>query len=117
SRYPDGDARRLERARQELCFLDMIILSFVVVWLAAPEAGEHLKPLIQQLRPRFGVRCFAQRLEVVIATTRAYAQDPPPLRHVIQRYSLARKHPGSASRQQRDKRTQQDRARAQGYRR
>src|SRR5438045_853102 len=35
-RHPDGDARRLERAWQELCFFDMISAPFVAVRLAAP---------------------------------------------------------------------------------
>ena len=67
ARHPDGDTRRLDRARQELRFLDMISSPFVAVGLAAPKPREHLKALVQQRRQRFGVRGFAQRLEVEIA--------------------------------------------------
>src|SRR6266567_7020302 len=84
ARHPDGDTWRLDRARQELRFLDMMSSPFVAVRLAAPEPCEHLNALLQQHRQRFGVPGFAQRLEVEIAAPRAYPEDQSPRGQVIQ---------------------------------
>src|SRR5579884_1083452 len=82
--YPDRNARRLERARQKLGFLDMISTPFVVVRLTAPKAHEYLKPLIQAGGQCFGIRGFAQCLKVEVASTRSHTKDQPSLGEMIQ---------------------------------
>src|SRR5256885_12089503 len=77
ARHPDGDTWRLDRARQELRFLDMISSPFVAVGLAAPKPREHLKALVQQRRQRFGGRSFAHRLESDINVPLTYPKQPP----------------------------------------
>ena len=91
----------------------MISSPFVVVGLAAPKPREHLKALVQQRRQRFGVRGFAQRLEVEIAAPRAYPEDQPPRGQVIQRHGFPRNLPWAATWQGRDERAQANRARAE----
>ena len=46
--HPDGYARRLHRAGQELCFLNVISNPLMAVLFATPEACEHFKTLVQQ---------------------------------------------------------------------
>src|SRR5215218_8537454 len=120
--HPDGDAGALQRRRVEdgppfllegiAC--DPVVFSTVAERFAAPQAREHLEPLVEHGPAHPRVRLLAQVVPLVGHRADADAQDQSSAGEVVQGGGLPRQLRRTAPGQRRDHRTQPYAARAKG---
>src|SRR5215213_501609 len=96
SDHPDGDARLLNRRRQERHLLEPVMLASIGEQLSAPQPGEYLQALVEQLGPNLPVgRLPDLRETTVLQSPEPDRQDETPAGEVVDGDRLAGEFPRS----------------------
>src|SRR3712207_6768193 len=96
--FPYTTLFRSNRRWQEGHLLHPVVLALVTERLSAPQTGQDLQALVEQLGADLSVRGLPDLGEAaVVQCPKAYRQHEPSAREVVERYRLPGKLPRTAA--------------------